>query len=56
MDQRTPSRFRLEQYFRQTIEQTRELLRQSLELLRQPMPDTFLGHKTQEPFPGQDVE
>jgi hypothetical protein len=56
MDQRTPSRLRIELYFRQTIEQTLELSRKSLELLRQPTPDTFLGRKTQESFPKQNDE
>ncbi len=32
----------------------RELVRQWSDLLRQPMPDTFLGRKTQEPFPEED--
>jgi hypothetical protein len=33
-------------------EQTRETIRQSTEILRRtPSPNTFLGHKTQEPFP-----
>ncbi len=49
MHQRTRLR-----YFSQTLELTRETLRMSLELLRQPMPDTFLGRKTQEPFPAED--
>ena len=29
----------------------RELLAKSLEILRTPRPDTFVGRKTQEPFP-----
>jgi hypothetical protein len=36
------------------INQIRETYRISLELLRRPFPDTFLGRKTQEPFPKQD--
>jgi len=56
MDQCTPSRLSRERYFRQTIELTRQRLRQSLELLRQSVPDTFLGRKTQEPFPKQNDE
>lgn len=30
---------------------TREVMAKSLEVLRLPAPDTFLGRKTQEPFP-----
>jgi hypothetical protein len=29
----------------------RELIGSSLEILKTPIPDTFLGRKTQEPFP-----
>jgi hypothetical protein len=29
----------------------REMLARSFEILRQPVPDTFLGRKTYEPFP-----
>ncbi|WP_024507314.1 hypothetical protein [Bradyrhizobium sp. ARR65] len=35
----------------QLIAQTRELVREAAHLLREPIPDTFLGRKTQEPFP-----
>ena len=36
------------------IMMTRELIDRSLKLLREcPQPDTFLGRKTQEPFPKQ---
>jgi hypothetical protein len=38
----------------ETIEQTREILRKSLELLSQPVPDTFLGRHTHEPFAPED--
>jgi len=31
----------------------RELLERAAEVLRLPAPDTFLGRKTQEPFPWQ---
>jgi|GEM_PF-3586443 len=51
MDQRTPSHLRIELYFRQIIERSRDMLRKSIELLRQSQPDTFLGRKTHEPFP-----
>ncbi|MBV9062775.1 MAG: hypothetical protein JOY77_07575 [Alphaproteobacteria bacterium] len=33
------------------LAETRELVRQASQLLRQPAVDTFLGRKTQEPFP-----
>lgn len=56
MDQRTPSDQAVELLFRHLIEQTLELSRKSIELLRQPLPDTFLGRKTQEPFPRMDKE
>ncbi|MBH5371915.1 hypothetical protein [Bradyrhizobium glycinis] len=49
MNQRPPSRLWLEQYFRQTIEQTRKLSLKSLDLLRQSKPDTFLGRKQEQP-------
>ncbi|MFK4505924.1 hypothetical protein LPJ38_32375 [Bradyrhizobium daqingense] len=29
----------------------RDLIAQSCEILKQPLPDTFLGRKTHEPFP-----
>jgi hypothetical protein len=32
----------------------RQALRASLQVLRDPMPDTFLGRKTQTPFPSQE--
>jgi hypothetical protein len=32
----------------------RELLENSLEVLRTPKPDTFVGRKTQEPFPKEE--
>jgi hypothetical protein len=35
-------------------EQMREVIRESRELLKQPGPDTFVGRKTQEPFPKED--
>jgi|SwirhisoilCB1_FD_contig_41_2419280_length_372_multi_1_in_0_out_0_2 hypothetical protein len=37
-------------------EQTRETIKASLEILRQPMPDTFLGRKTREPFPKGETD
>jgi hypothetical protein len=33
---------------------SRRALSASLEVLRNPMPDTFLGRKTQTPFPNED--
>lgn len=51
MHQRTPFQHH-HAALRQVIEETRELLARSLELLREcPQPDTFIGRKTQEPFP-----
>ncbi len=38
------------------IEQLREIIARSRELLKEPPPDTFLGRKTQEPFPTQFPE
>ena len=36
-------------------EQTRQTVEATLDLLKQlPVPDTFLGRKTQEPFPKED--
>ncbi len=37
-------------------EQIREAVKLSLEILKQPLPDTFLGRKTQEPFPREREE
>lgn len=39
-----------EQVARQT-ERSREITRRSVEILKEPMPDTFLGRKTHDPFP-----
>jgi len=36
---------------RMIVAETREVLRASAEVLDQPKPGTFLGTKTQEPFP-----
>ncbi len=33
------------------VEELRKLIAWSREVLKEPMPDTFLGRKTQEPFP-----
>jgi len=38
----------------QLINDLRKLIAWSREILKRPMPDTFLGRKTQEPFPRQD--
>ncbi|MDA9421647.1 hypothetical protein [Bradyrhizobium sp. CCBAU 53380] len=35
-------------------EYMREVVRKSRELVNEPAPDTFLGRKTQEPFPTED--
>ena len=37
-------------------QETRETIERSRETLKQPLPDTFLGRKTQEPFPKEDDE
>jgi hypothetical protein len=34
----------------------RQLVAKSLEVLRTPLPDTFLGRKTQEPFPRAELD
>ena len=36
--------------------QMRESIALSREILREPVPDTFLGRKTQEPFPKEGEE
>lgn len=33
----------------------RSVVAESLEILRRRVPDTFLGHKTQEPFPREGL-
>jgi hypothetical protein len=35
----------------QFIEQTRDAIKEAKELLSKPVPDTFLGRQTYEPFP-----
>jgi hypothetical protein len=37
-------------------DESREATKRSFEILQQPTPDTFLGRKTQEPFPKEDDE
>jgi len=34
-------------------ERSREITRRSVEMLKEPMPDTFLGRKTHDPFPNE---
>ncbi|MBH5368953.1 hypothetical protein [Bradyrhizobium glycinis] len=34
-------------------EYMRQIVRECRELLKQPLPDTFLGRKTYEPFPAE---
>lgn len=38
------------------IEQVRNIIAKAREILEKPMPDTFLGRKTQEPFFKEDEE
>ena len=38
-------------YFKLIIERTLQIMAASKDLLAVPVPDTFLGRKTQEPFP-----
>jgi hypothetical protein len=40
--------------FDKQLEQIREVIEAACAVLRQPMPDTFLGRKTQEPFPKEN--
>jgi len=37
-------------------DQLREIIKESLEVLRRPSPDTFLGRKTQAPFPKSEAD
>jgi hypothetical protein len=39
-----------------TVARTQELVGNAAGLLRDPAPDTFLGRKTREPFPGEADE
>jgi hypothetical protein len=39
---------------RQQIAKSRDTVRRSAELLNGSKPNTFAGHKTQEPFPAED--
>jgi hypothetical protein len=34
--------------------QMRDIIAKAMDVLRTPVPDTFLGRKTQEPFPRED--
>jgi hypothetical protein len=44
--------FRLQALDEKLLEHTREVISESLDVLRKhPVPDKFLAHKTQEPFP-----
>ncbi len=38
------------------VRQFHEIITQAQRLLNEPMPDTFLGRKTQEPFPRESEE
>lgn len=38
------------------MKQVRELTKESREALKKPCADTFLGRKTQEPFPQEEEE
>jgi hypothetical protein len=50
--EQTGPQHRLTAQDQRVTEQARKIIRQSTDVLRQnPSPDTFLGHKTQEPFP-----
>lgn len=54
----TPFRiFRIQDINTNHVEQLREVIAQSQKLLGDnPTPDTFVGRKTQEPFPAEDEE
>jgi len=42
---------------RKHLNQMRDVVKESRDLLKQPVPDTFLGRTTQEPFPvAEDAE
>ena len=41
---------------RKQSDHARKIVADSCKVLLEPMPDTFLGRKTQEPFPNQDEE
>ena len=55
-----PPRLRFRQQARTFIrfveihDQLLKLIRRTRDVLEQPVPDTFLGRKTQEPFPEQE--
>lgn len=40
----------------QNVANMREVIAKSLEVLKAPQPDTFLGRKTMEPFPEENIE
>ncbi|MBR1160879.1 hypothetical protein [Bradyrhizobium elkanii] len=37
------------------VAQTHEVIQRSLKILRETSPDTFVGRKTQEPFPKEEI-
>jgi hypothetical protein len=49
-----PEHADFEQYLATFVSRLRELIAESREMLREPLPDTFLGRKTQEPFPNEN--
>ncbi len=49
-----PSHFKPPEWIRELADRARELSVRSCELLKVTTPDTFLGRKTQEPFPTED--
>ncbi|MHC2463984.1 hypothetical protein ACVIHD_002996 [Bradyrhizobium embrapense] len=46
--------YRVEQCDREQVKQIIDLICQSRKSLALKQPDTFLGHKTQEPFPAEE--
>ena len=40
----------------ENLEEVRLKLKEACEVLKQPVPDTFLGRKTREPFPEKEAD
>lgn len=53
MDQHSQHSMYVE-WVRELVARAHEITVRSREILRLPVPDTFLGRKTQEPFPNED--
>jgi len=54
VDQHSPHS-EYQKWIRAIVARAREATSRSFQILKLPAPDTFLGRKTQEPFPKEDA-